>query len=76
MSYWGNTFMPTLDEMALPVIKELATFTDYTEDELRKIWWECVEEAGEEAEGDVFEYVRKICRQLESFVIITLECDW
>lgn len=76
MSYWGNTFMPTLDEMPLQVIKEMATFTDYTEEQLKRIWWRYTEDAGEEAEGDVIRYVDEICERLKLFIIVTLEKDW
>lgn len=76
MSYWGNTFMPALVGMVNPVIKELARFTDYTEEQLREIWWEHAEKALAEAEGDVVKYVDELCEQLKVFLIVTLEQDW
>lgn len=76
MSYWGNEFMPALVDMVNPVIREMASFTEYSEQELRKIWWEHVEVAAEEAEGDVVKYVDELCEQLKVFLIVTLEQDW
>lgn len=76
MSYWGNTFMPTVDSVANPMIKHFAEYTSYSEDFLRSVWNGLCYEAGQEACGNPFEYVDKVCDQLKYFIGVTLELDW
>ena len=67
MSYWSNEFMPMVDGLAYPLIKELAIFTDYTEEELRTRWHQYVKFAYEEAGGDVSIHFDQTIDNLKDF---------